>query len=173
MVVEVMDIWKRASIPTITKANLFKMVQRLIEKFDNVQRHFSFKFRESAESKKFKSSIDELFDVCSCKCYKPKSNALKVIDLDSVDHAKCQCDLKIPPNELNFYLDQKSTRLFVISNNVDLAGSFELSKRLQRAERKHARQQESAFKKKTCNASTAPLQNNASIDELVQEDVTI
>ena len=111
-------------------------------KFDNVKRHFNSKRKgESLGCRNFKSFIEELFDICSCSCYKPNSNAIKTIDFDSVGHLKCRCDIKIPLDELNFYLDQKSTRLLFISNNVDLNGSVEMRIRLERDERKQARQQ--------------------------------
>ena len=72
---------------------------------------------------------------------KPNSNAIKTFGFDSVDNLKCRCDFKISPDELSFNLDQKSTRLLFISNNVDLNGSVKMRIRLERDERKQARQQ--------------------------------
>ncbi len=82
-------------------------------------------------------------------------------------HLKCRCDIKIPLDELNFYLDQKSTRLLFISNNVDLNGSVEMRIRLERDERKQARQQlqlELIQGNSTC-------QNNDRVIESLQENL--
>lgn len=177
MVVEITYNWKRAAIPTTTKENIFKMVHRLIQKFENVQRHFNSKRKnESLECRNFNQLIDKLFDVCSCTCYKPNSIAIKVIDFDSVDYSECRCDRKISPDELSFYLDQKSIRLLFISNNVDLAGSVEMRRKLQIVERKQLRQNELELTKginETTSPSPRPSQINDMVVESNRENVNI
>ena len=100
---------------------------------------------------------------------KPNSNAIKTFGFDSVDYLKCRCDFKISPDELSFNLDQKSTRLLFISNNVDLNGSVKMRIRLERDERKQARQQ---LQLELIQGNSA-CQNNERVIESLQENVNI
>ena len=100
---------------------------------------------------------------------KPNSNAIKTFGFDSVDNLKCRCDFKISPDELSFNLDQKSTRLLFISNNVDLNGSVKMRIRLERDERKQARQQ---LQLELIQGNSA-CQNNERVIESLQENVNI
>ena len=100
---------------------------------------------------------------------KPNSNAIKTFGFDSVDNLKCRCDFKISPDELSFNVDQKSTRLLFISNNVDLNGSVKMRIRLERDERKQARQQ---LQLELIQGNSA-CQNNERVIESLQENVNI
>lgn len=79
---ELIEIWCRASVPTIEKIQVTKMICRLWEKYADESRN--------STQKSISSTIgdsNELFDICSCPCFKPKfGKRPKVFDI-----TKCCC----------------------------------------------------------------------------------
>ena len=126
----IVDIWKKSSVPTIT----FKKVTEKIKKLNTDYRTLlkPYKGRQQSESyakklRDLKLSWEEtLFDIASCKCR-------------DLNDCHCSKEKKIPAEEREFVIDQRTTRNLVIGS-IDVASSKNIAKRNQR---KMERSQES------------------------------
>ncbi len=123
-----LDIWKKASIPTIKDHSVEMKIMRMIDAmFD---KPFKLKEKQKADpgfmTAKCKN-IDKLFDIAKCGCYRGCQN------MEEAQQVKCQCQPshKIPEKEIPYYLDQKSERKLYISS-VDLTAAKGVREREQR-----------------------------------------
>lgn len=119
---QVMDIYIKASIPTIEFDSIVRRVQRLIDKGSELRKYPESK-RTSDAYQGNVSRFYELFDVCSCKCY----------DEGIRNRNSCTCprENKIPALEWPFWIDQKSDRKMVIGS-IDISESRKIVKREKR-----------------------------------------
>ena len=123
----VFEIWKRACVPTISKCNIVKMIDRLVSKYYKVKHNLN-QSGHSAKLTKFCSEIDCLFDIFQCRCY------FKNIPKKKVKHCK-KCDVS-DCDSFEFYFDQRGSRemkiaivaktsLFLITSHFKLQKTFQ------------------------------------------------
>ena len=96
---DVKKIYDLASIPTIEFSSIVKCVERLVEKVQDLGKYSEIK-KSSSRYKESVSMLQNVFDVCFCKCF----------DKGARTRSKCQCPLqfKILQMEWDFWVDQKS-----------------------------------------------------------------
>ena len=89
-------LWMRASLPTIQIKSINNKLNRLIKIFNNL--------KKSCNSKQYHRYVDNrfnkyniLFDICACKCDLPRL-------------CSCEEEQRVTPVEVEFLLDQRTTR---------------------------------------------------------------
>ena len=91
MVVDLVNIWKSASIPVIIDHSIINKLERLIDSTEKLQKYSDTK----RISGTYQSEIDKfknLFNICSCKCV---SNGI-------FNRDQCKCFVKVPQLEWEF-----------------------------------------------------------------------
>ena len=96
LISDLMQIWQKASIPTIQEYSIEQLLQRFLDKHANKLRSIGKDNFEDIAANYLKSN-DVLFNISSCKCK---------------DFANCTCskEKKIPKAEREFFEDQKKDR---------------------------------------------------------------
>lgn len=116
---EILDIWRKASLPTVS----FKRVLQLIRSYHEKYRRLLKPYQDRRTNKKYQEKITEfvtesqrLFDICSCKC--------------KLTNSKCTCskDSRVPKEEVSFLIDQRTTRKMMIGG-VDLVATVKNMKK--------------------------------------------
>ena len=135
---DVMSIWERAGLYTISEASIVNKVRTKISSAKIIVK-IPFSSRNTESFFNQIEFTDQLFDVSTCKCFD-----------SSIDRKLCKCPVKIPLCEYPFYVDQKTERLQLIGG-VDM----KMTENMQdRTERKLAQQQridsEHESQKKRC-----------------------
>ena len=133
---ELSSIWERASLKTIDDIQIQKMVFRLIEKYESIRRSHNSK-SINKNKLNYANELNELFDISSCPCYKPKFG--KTIDSSSIKSTDSVCENKIPESEWELYVDQFERRLLFISGSIDKEETKKLKKRERLLERRAER----------------------------------
>ena len=109
---DVIAVWSKASLPTVSRQRVVGQSRNLISKFEAARKRA--KRRKSSEVSE--EWLQNLFDISKCKCpieESPKIRSNKLL---------CSCDFKdrIPEKEITFIKDQRSERKMVISH-VDIS----------------------------------------------------
>ena len=98
----VLEIWRTSSIPTVSKPQVQKLVNKLLESYASLKKDYARKESNAFKLKfeKFKGDIKQLFDISSCKCI----------------NVCCECpkERKVPLKERDFLTDQRTDRKMVI-----------------------------------------------------------
>ncbi|CAI6353446.1 unnamed protein product [Macrosiphum euphorbiae] len=102
IVKNVVEIWAKASIPTVSVQRVESMFSTFYEKYKNAKKSFGSKAHTTENNKdKSKTALlemaQQLFDIAACKCPEPK-------------FCKCPTFKKIPFLELKFMEDQRTVR---------------------------------------------------------------
>jgi len=120
---EVKEIYDKASIPTTEVSSIVIRIKRLITKVQELGKYPDAK-RSSATFKENLQSLENVFDICACKCF----------DSGARDRSACKCPLvcKIPAIEWEFWIDQKTTRRMFIGQ-VDKETTVKLQKKEKRS----------------------------------------
>lgn len=118
---KVIAVWTTASIPTVTKERITKLIVSYHDKYKALLKAYKERKGQEPYQKKlriFEEQSQKLFDVCSCRC--------KVLD-------KCVCEKsrKVPTKEHEFLLDQRGERKLVIGGK-DQAETTKIRKREKR-----------------------------------------
>ncbi|XP_060808125.1 uncharacterized protein LOC132903564 [Amyelois transitella] len=128
---EILDIWRKASLPTVS----FKRVLKLIRTYHDKYRGLLKPYQGRKMNKKYQQKIAEfvtesqrLFDVCSCKC-------------KLISECTCSKDNRVPREEVSFLLDQRTTRKMMIGG-VDLVATEKNIKKFKRHEKELLRKKE-------------------------------
>ena len=121
---ELKNLWKLASIPVIKDSAIYVHMKRFFDenyrmgiKRQNYYKDDIVKRKEWIQETR--DSYDTLFDICACIC-------VKRVKSKNIRKTVCQCDdemKKLPAAELEFYIDQRTTRKLHISSNKDLKTS--------------------------------------------------
>ena len=111
VVEELVQLWKKASIPTIAQNGIEKAVSKLWEHSKQGLKNEQSKTRAQDENQR-------LFDVSACKCKqiscvqaKCKTDTCEDIHLD----CKCDSSKRVPQREIKFLLDQRGPRKMLMS----------------------------------------------------------
>uniref|UniRef100_A0A8D8THB2 Uncharacterized protein n=1 Tax=Cacopsylla melanoneura TaxID=428564 RepID=A0A8D8THB2_9HEMI len=121
---DVLKIWKRASLPTVSKNRVKKILQTYYSSYQALLkpykgRQHDGKYKQKMES--FKKDAARLFDICSCKC-------------TQINECKCPKERKVSKVEIEFLKDQRAKRKMIISS-IDVSASKKNKKNLERKER--------------------------------------
>ena len=103
--VQIEAIWKKGSLPHVSTRRIVAMLDSLHARYKNIQKSYTRDKDKTSYMNKieiFRSEIDRLFDVCTCKC--------------SNDKCKCPSESRIPKLEAKFIDDQRNKRLMIIGN---------------------------------------------------------
>jgi len=121
---DVLDIWNKESIPTVTQTRVVKLLQDYHSKYRTLLKPYKSRQNNSSYIDKitlFKNdAVAKLFDISACKC---------------VSFSSCSCsrEKKIPQIEQQFIMDQRTQRKLIIVS-VDIATSVKCKKRETRKE---------------------------------------
>ena len=125
---EVIEIYDKASIPTVELSSVVIRIKRLVNKVQELGKYSDAK-KSSATYQEHLQSLENLFDICTCKCF----------DNGARERSSCKCPLtcKIPALEWEFWIDQKTKRNMLIGK-VDSVVSVKLQKKEKRASKRYA-----------------------------------
>jgi|688.fasta_scaffold483291_2 hypothetical protein len=143
------------------------MVFRLIEKYESIRRSHNSKSTNKKEVD-YAVELNQLFDISSCPCYKPKFG--KTIDSSTIKSTDCVCENKIPESEWEFYVDQLERRSLFISGSIDKEETEKLKKRERLLERRAERINLHLSKEKTSSNQTQAITEMSNYDHSDQED---
>lgn len=141
----ILEIWHKSSLPTVSLKRILQIIRAYHEKYRKLMK--PFKGRQSSENfkekiKKFKEDSQKLFDISSCKC---------VI----VDDCTCEKSSRIPKQEINFLVDQRTTRKMIIGG-IDVITTKKIQKKQERKEIELSRlKQIENHEKPSCSRSQA------------------
>ncbi|CAG9826869.1 unnamed protein product [Diabrotica balteata] len=142
LVPKIKSIWESASIPTVSKDRIMQLLRKYHNKYLNLIRYPKSKRNVQYELKitSFKEETrDKLFDIAACKC-----------DFSACKYCKCDKSRKVPKQEQEFLLDQRSTRDMAIGT-VDRETTKKLNVRTERQTKETERVQK--FKSEFHNIS--------------------
>ena len=147
------EIWKKASIPVQPIKNVKTKLLRLVEEASVVSKQGM----DATKSKKFISSLGQLFDIAGCQC----SDLL---------HCKCEKNKKVPHREHEFLIDQRTGRHMKIGG-VDVKTSQMIKKRKIREDRFQERREEEESQKKKREEKTT-ITDEAFGEETSSSDIS-
>lgn len=121
VVSHVMNVWKRASIPTVSEKRIYDMLKSYHSKYLKMKKLVEVRKSEKnlQKLKDFQTQAEKkLFDASACKCE---------------DFELCSCSQlsKVPLEEREFLIDQRTTRKMVIGS-VDALLTAKMKKKTQR-----------------------------------------
>ena len=113
------QIWTEASLSVKSEKAINSQVKRELKKiFEVVERETPSSVSDQWKAKTFQTyKLNQMFDICGCTCF------ANVSSKDEIKLENCKCDdvkLKIPTEELDFYIDQKFERRMQTSSYRDL-----------------------------------------------------
>ena len=98
----VLEVWRTSSIPTVSKAQAQKLVNKLLESYSNLKKSYARKESNAfkVKFKAFKVDISQLFDIASCKCI----------------NMCCECpkERKVSLKEQEFLTNQRTDKKMII-----------------------------------------------------------
>lgn len=146
---EVENIWKKASLPTISHTRILKLIRTHNDRYLKILKPFKGRQNDQKYQEKLKNFCMEcrhkLFDISTCKC--PSMNC------------KCEKSRKVPAKEREFLEDQRHSRKLFIGN-VDKKVTKVLNKRIERLE---------AQRKRDCTTSILVVKKSTSTVSESQE----
>ena len=109
-------IWKRASLPTISKKGVIKAMKVLYSKATDIIRCIPKERRIIHKNyKEFVfGHLDLLFDICSCKCKRVNCDNVKCSNLPCDEiHLLCVCVNKVQQESYHFSLTREQTEICI------------------------------------------------------------
>lgn len=113
---KIVEIWVKASIPTVQNKRVKVMLKNYHLKYKNILKSPTKTAKKKLEE--FLVSSKTLFDISSCKC-------------KNIDECSCPKHKKLPTCEKSFLIDQRTARRMVIGT-VDTATTTKMNKTLKR-----------------------------------------
>ena len=108
---ELLALWQKASIPTITEKGVEKPLIKLWQ-------NSYLGMRNDYAKNEVQEANQKLFDICACKCKQIPCTQAKCVseNCDGI-HLDCNCESqkKIPKREIKFLFDQRGPRKMIIS----------------------------------------------------------
>ncbi|KAK0049303.1 hypothetical protein Bpfe_021191 [Biomphalaria pfeifferi] len=160
----VISLWNKASIPTMHYRSVIKRVETMISTGSELSRSKSSSERQST----FLATLDSLFDIAACKCSMSYDNSTKQVSIS----CNCPRNLKVPPDELLFLYDQRTSRKMFMTN-IDFQATTRLQKRLQRKIEEETRckmPRKFSRAESNLNLSEEESSNSCASDQSVAED---
>lgn len=129
---QLLDIWKSASVPTLSSRRVRAMLDNYHTKYNSLMKDYSSKRKDKPsfinKVTVFKEDSLKLFDIAACKC--------------AINNCSCDAARKVPQREAKFLNDQRTNRKMAIGA-IDKATTQKLTKQLLRKEKKKSRQSRS------------------------------
>ncbi|CAH0562964.1 unnamed protein product [Brassicogethes aeneus] len=147
---KVETVWKRASIPFLSRKRVVDMIVGYHTKYQNIIKPIISRDSKHLSSKLsvFKNRSGKLFDISTCKC-------------KGINACKCNKSRKIPKREFNFLIDQRTDRQMVIGR-----ADKHLSKKFtEQQNRKENQASKTSIKTDEPGASTGDLQRHTNIHQ--------
>ena len=146
---EIISIYMKASIPSIDVKSVSNRIQKLITKVKDLAKYPISK-RTSVTYQESLKSLDNLFDICPCKCF----------DRGVEERSNCTCPLscKVPAAEWEFWLDQKTVRRMYIGN-LDKKETRRLEKKEHRASKRLKFESNCCYQKKLIGEVVSHVSN--------------
>lgn len=107
----VQSIWNKTGIPIVSRARIIQLLRSYYSLFLNLK-NSPFRVNPSEQYKQKKQKLlrkcTHLFDICACKCE---------------DIANCACteERKIKQVDAEFLIDQRTTRMLMISKHINFS----------------------------------------------------
>lgn len=161
VVQDLVDSWKKASIPTITEKSIEKAVNGLWQECKKGMKNDS-------SMKQVQDKTCWLLDICSCKC---KQLACAQVHCDSSEcekvHMECKCEpsKRVPARELDFLFDQRGPRKMVMTG-IDL----KVTQTLKKAEKRAAAFEAQKEKEEKRLRSEAEIQKKVNEDFFAEDE---
>lgn len=137
---DIEELWKKASVPTVSTKTITDKLKILWEQRRKVQSMRDEKKRNAAFEKQRAEWSKALFDVARCKCSFLDCAGIKCVQENCTNiHilCSCPCGSKIPQQELLFVSDQRGPRKLCIGG-MDVKVSHSLQVKAQRKEAEDA-----------------------------------
>ncbi|CAG9792722.1 unnamed protein product [Diatraea saccharalis] len=142
---EILDIWQKASLPTVSRKRVLQLIRAYHDKYRRLMKPYHGRQTNKNYQQKintFTAESHTLFDICSCKC-------------KLISNCSCSRDSRVPKEEINFLLDQRTTRKMMIGG-VDLAATIKKKKKQERKEKSSLRNREVIDSEKPCCSRFLP-----------------
>ena len=122
---QLLDIWKSASVPTLSSRRVRAMLDNYHTKYNSLMKDYSSKRKDKPsfinKVTVFKEDSLKLFDIAACKC--------------AINNCSCDAARKVPQREAKFLNDQRTNRKMAIGA-IDKATTQKLTKQLLRKEKR-------------------------------------
>lgn len=125
---EVLDIWQKASLPTVSRKRVLQLIRAYHDKYRSLMKPYQSRQTNKNYKQKidtFKAESHRLFDICSCKC-------------KLISNCSCLKDSRVPKDEIIFLQDQRTTRKMMIGG-VDLVATLKNKKKQEREQKSSSR----------------------------------
>lgn len=153
-----MEIWKKASIPTVHHVTITNQIKREHDKLNNILKSYSQARKETASFKNkvatFKQNASHLFDIAYCKC-------------KSFEECVCDISHKVPTLERPFLLDQRTTRIMAIGS-LDRITTEKLNKKIARKTKQTIQKTSVELVKKLPHERPKEKSVHSSLEETIQ-----
>lgn len=121
---EVLDIWQKASLPTVSRKRVLQLIRVYHDKYRSLMKPYhgrqtNINYQQKINT--FTAESHRLFDICSCKC-------------KLISNCSCSKDSRVPKEEIFFLLDQRTARKMMIGG-VDLAATIKNKKKQERKQK--------------------------------------
>ncbi|CAG4988526.1 unnamed protein product [Parnassius apollo] len=150
---EVLEIWRKASLPTVSLKRVLQLIRSYHDKYRSLMKPYRGRQLNKKYQEKINTFITEshrLFDVCSCKC-------------KLISDCTCSKDSRVPKEEIKFLLDQRTTRKMMIGG-VDLVTTVKNKRKLERQEKSLLRNKEIFDPNKPCCSRSLPHDDDLTIE---------
>lgn len=143
LAMEVLEIWERASLPTVSLKRILQLIRSYHDKYRSLMKPYQGRKNNANYQEKidrFIADSHRLFDICCCKC-------------KLISNCACSKDSRVPKEEIMFLIDQRTKRKMMIGS-VDVAATIKNKKKLERKEKSLLRSKEVIkFEKPSCSRS--------------------
>jgi hypothetical protein len=154
---EVLDIWNKANIPSLTSRHIQGKVLKLYEDFRFLNNHISFMTQEKKKIwflpklESFKSSLPELFDLLPQEQY--------------ICNAIARTQIPYGKEEKSLYLDQKDKKFEMTLGGVDSKWAKMQAKRIKRRQ-----QEENRVQHETDRVLQETVPSTSQIDDAIEPE---
>lgn len=150
---EVLEIWKKTLLPTVSINRILRLIRSYHDKYRSLLKPYQGRKTDKNYQEKINKFITEshtLFDICSCKC-------------KLISNCNCIKGSRVAKEEISFLLDQRTTRKMMIGG-VDVIATIKYKKKQERKEKSLSHNREINYLDKPCcsRSLTAGLPNESS-----------
>ena len=145
------QVWTSASLPVKSEKAIRSQIKReVFDILEVVRRENPTSATEKWKQNTFQNyKLNQLLDICSCTCFVNSQKSDIKLEI-----CKCQDSLKIPEEELEFYIDQKFERAQFISSSRDLKTQQKYDLEKARFARKAQREEPNRIQKQKVRESS-------------------
>lgn len=170
LIIDLKVLWEKSSISIVSDQQILHKIKEYHKKYRDIKKPIKKdgKLNMSPKVIRFRELGEKtLFDISLCKCK---------------DFLQCSCNIKVPINERQFLIDQRTSRKMVIGK-IDIKTTKILKRRLERkviaAQRTEQKSEEDVDICRTTSSvlkdcpSSPSVSSNDSVDHQVPENIDI